>query len=318
MKTRLIAVLVLAFATQAYAAGSNDQAEFDKALRLASSDKTKPAHVIIDNLLKNKSSVPQDRLVMTKARLLFQDGDMAKALETYQQVPSASDYWLESLEEKAWAQLRLGEHGKALASLNTLKAPLFAPLVGPEPYFLTGLIHLRICDYPKVFDALKDFKERFRPRLVAIQELAKTGTSVAARAAVAKLASAPLEWKTIASEAGQLPRLFHRDEVLASRVKAMQAGKATSEDVMARIQQLASRDLNEISGILQKMQILEAEVIQRIYIAEKPSRANRTTKIARNADTLVFPDTNEYWMDELDKYHVNVSGCPGSTGGKTL
>ena len=315
MKSQLLnATFALALALNGATAfaKSNDRAEFEKALTLATSNKTKPANAIIDQLLKKKTAgVPQDRLLMTKARLVYQDGDMKKAIEFYQQIPSASDYWLESLEEKAWAYLRIGEHGNALASLNTLKAPLFEPLVGPEPYFLAGLIHLRVCDYPKIFDSIKEFKEKFRPRLIAIQELSNTGTSKAAREVVQKLSSEPLVWKTIAAEAKELPRLFHRDAILAARVRAMKKGQATSQDVMARLQQLAKNDMQEISDILQKVQLLEAEVIQRIHMAEKPNtRANRSSDIARNSDTLVFPDTNEYWMDELDKYHVNVKGCP--------
>ena len=315
MKSQLLTAtfaLALALNGAKALASTNDRTEFDQALKLAASNKTKPANAIIDQLLKKKTAgVPQDRLLMTKARLVYQDGDMKKAIELYQQIPSASDYWLESLEEKAWAYLRIGEHGNALASLNTLKAPLFEPLVGPEPYFLAGLIHLRVCDYPKIFDSIKEFKEKFRPRLIAIQELSNKGTSKAAREVMQKLSSEPLVWKTIAAEAKELPRLFHRDKILAARVKAMQKGQATSAYVMARLQQLAKQDMQEISDILQKVQLLEAEVIQRIHMAEKPNtRANRSSTIARNADTLVFPDTNEYWMDELDKYHVNVKGCP--------
>jgi hypothetical protein len=318
MMKSLVTTIVALMTVQAFAA-SNGTAELNKAMRLAGQDKTKQARVIVDALLNDKNSgVPQDRLLMTKARLLFQDGDMKHALETYQQVPSGSDYWLESLEEKAWAFTRQGEYGNALASLKTLKAPLFEPLVGPEPYFLTGLIHLKVCDYPKIFDSLKEFKEKFRPRLVAIQELSKTGTSQAAREAVEKLRTQPLEWKTIAVEANLLPRLFHRDAEMARLVKALQKGNATSANVLARLQQLAQRDMKETGLILQKMQLLEAEVIQRIHIAEKPGRSNRSSMIARNSDTLVFPDTDEYWIDELDKYHVNVSGCPGSDGGKKL
>ncbi len=297
------------------------RAEFNRALGLATQDKTKPAHKIIDALLAaKKTDVPRDRLLMTKGRLLFQDGDVRAALKLYEQVPSDSDHWLEALEERGWAHLRLGEHGEALAQLKTIKAPMFESLVGPEPFFLTGLIHLKICDYPAIFESIKEFKAKFRPRLVAVQALAANGTSEAAAKVVAKLRAQPLAWKTIAPEAGRLPRLFHRDALLQSRAAELKAGKSDGTPVLRRLQQLANRDLKEIGDILQKMHLLEAELIQRIHMAEKPNaRAHKDVDLAKGEEVLRFPDTGEYWLDELDKYRVKVTGCPApkiATGGQ--
>jgi hypothetical protein len=323
MKTRigaaatLIAALVIGSAAQA---GPRDASDFNKALELATQDKTKAAHKIVDRLLSAKTDIPRDRLLMTKGRLLFQDGDVKASLTFYEQVPTDSDHWLEALEERAWAHARMGEHGQALAQLRSLKAPLFEPLVGPEPYFLTGLIHLKICDYPKIFDAIKEFQAKYRGRVVAMQQLARTGNSEAAQKAIAKLRTAPLAWKTIATEASQLPRLFHRDTILIARVNAMKTGGSDASPIFKRLQQLAQRDNKEISDIIQKMHLLEAEVIQRIHMAENPkNRGNRNEDLKKGEEVLVFADTNEFWLDELNNYHVNVKGCPESlTGGQKL
>ncbi|MCM2282996.1 MAG: hypothetical protein NDI61_14235 [Bdellovibrionaceae bacterium] len=313
----LVATLVITIATDANAAKASakeisDAPEFQRALVLATKDKTKAAHPIVERLLaREKSDIPRDRLLMTKGRLLFQDGDMRGAIRAYEQVPNDSDHWLESLEERAWAHVRLGEHGQALAHLRTIKAPLFQNLIGPEPYFLTGLIHLKVCDYPAIFESIREFQTKFRARLVAMQTLAKTGSSEAARNAIAKLRTQPLIWKTIAPEAGDLPRLFYRDVTFRERAAQFAAGRVDASILERRLQHLAQRDLKEISEILQKMHLLEAEVIQRIHMAERPStRVNRDIKIAKGQEVLKFPDTGEYWMDELDKYHVTVSGCP--------
>lgn len=319
----VVAMLVGSSANAAGSGAKSDLPELNKALKSATKDKTKPAHKIVDKLLANKKTdIPRDRLLMTKGRLLFQDGDVRGSIKTYEQVPSESDHWLESLEERAWAHLRLGEHGQALAQLKTIKAPLFENLVGPEPYFLTGLIHLKICDYPAIFESIKEFQTKFRPRLVAMQSLGKSGTNDAAAKVIAKLRTQPLVWKTIAPEAGQLPRLFYRDTQFQNRVAEMKAGRNDGKPAARRLQQLANRDLQEISNILQKMHLLEAEVIQRIHLAEKPNkRANRDVKIAKGEEVLEFRDTGEYWLDELDNYHVNVNGCPTAKtamGGKNL
>lgn len=317
-------MVAVALASSAHAGGGkSDKVEFEKALNLATQDKTKPAHKIIDKLLASRTTdVSKDRLLMTKGRLLFQDGDVRGSLKYYEQVPSDSDHWLEALEERGWAHLRLGEHGEALAQLRTIKAPMFESLVGPEPFFLTGLIHLKVCDYPAIFESIKEFKTKFRPRLVAMQSLAQNGTSEAAAKVVAKLRTQPLTWKTIAPEAGRLPRLFHRDELLMIRAAELKAGRSDGAQTLRRLQQLASRDVKEVGDILQKMHLLEAEVIQRIHMAEKPNtRANKDVNLAKGEEVLVFEDKGEYWLDELDKFRVKVSGCPDlktTTGGKTL
>lgn len=320
----LIASLVAAPAlSPARAAGTpSDTVEFKRALKLAAQDKTKPSHKIIDRLLTKKASdIARDRLLMTKGRLLFQDGDVRGSLKYYEQIPTDSDYWLEALEERGWAHLRLGEHGEALAKLKTIKAPVFDSLVGPEPYFLTGLAHLKVCDYPAIFEAIKEFQAKFRPRLVAIQTLARDGTSAAANTVISKLRTEPLNWKAVAPEAKQLPRFFHRDTLLQKRVAELKAGKGDGSAVARRLRELARLELKEINDIVQKMHLLEAEVIQRIHMAEKPNtRANRDVKMA-SGETLEFPDTGEYWLDELDNYHVKVSGCPTdktATGGQKL
>ncbi len=342
----LLTTMLVVFSLAAFAGATAPLSEFDRALRLATENKTKPAHLIIDHLLEKSAkevakpgAVPSDRLLMTKARLLYQDGDVRGALKVYKQVPSDSDWWIESLEERAWGHLRIGEHGPALAQLNTLKAPMFKPLVGPEPYFLTGLIHLRVCDYPKVFDSIKTFKTEYRERLVAIQTLAKAGQTESSLKALAKLQAGPLTLHTIISEANLLPRFLLRDREFVQHLenlKKEQSKKGQSESfaltnqskalanqsltlASRRLKALAERDLKEMSEILKKMQLLEAEVIQRIHIAEKPKgRAHRAVDLPKGEEVLVFNDTGEFWLDELDNYYVNTKGCPDAAGGQKL
>ena len=324
-----VAMLALLLSTASVAgAAAGNEAEFRRALIFATQDKTKAAREIIDRLLarsqasRGKKSasgadatsddVERDRLVMTKARLLYQEGDAKASIEIYKMIPPESDYWLESLEERAWAHLRQGEHGAALAQLKTLRAPLFARILGPEPFFLEGLVHLRVCDYPAVFEAIKSFKSAYRERLVDLQNLAQGRPSEAAARAIAKLRVGAIAWKTIAPEAGKLPRLFHRDEEFLRRIRALKGGQAVDSGyAQQRLQELAVRDLKEAETILSKMHLLEAEVIQRIHIAERPKgRVNRDLELAKGEEVLVFRDTGEYWMDELDKYRIKVRGCP--------
>ena len=71
--------------------------------------------------------------------------------------------------------------------------------------------------------------------------------------------------------------------------------------------------LNEIGESVQKLNIVEAEAIQRLYLDEngKP-RKGSPPSVARTVDQLSFPATDgddEVWMDEIDGYRVTLKGC---------
>lgn len=70
--------------------------------------------------------------------------------------------------------------------------------------------------------------------------------------------------------------------------------------------------LKEIGETVQKLNIVEAEAIQRLYLDEngKPRRGSAPS-IAKGRDQLSFPDddTDEVWMDEVDAYKVTLKGC---------
>lgn len=70
--------------------------------------------------------------------------------------------------------------------------------------------------------------------------------------------------------------------------------------------------LKEIGETVQKLNIVEAEAIQRLYLDEngKPRRGSAPA-IAKGRDQLSFPDddSDEVWMDEVDAYKVTLKGC---------
>lgn len=70
--------------------------------------------------------------------------------------------------------------------------------------------------------------------------------------------------------------------------------------------------LKEIGSTVQKLNLVEAEVIQRLYIDEDgKKRGGSAPSIARDSDQLSFPETgdDEFWLDEVDGYKVSLKGC---------
>ncbi len=81
--------------------------------------------------------------------------------------------------------------------------------------------------------------------------------------------------------------------------------------------------LKEIGETVQKLNLVEAEVIQRLYIDEDgKKRSGSAPSISRNSDQLSFPasDDDEFWLDEVDGYKVSLKGCmkPQSTKLKSV
>ncbi|HEX4925082.1 MAG TPA: hypothetical protein VFV50_13400, partial [Bdellovibrionales bacterium] len=313
-------------------------------------DQNSQAQRHLQTLLASKQKViGRDQILMAIGRLHFQRNQFQDALSAYNQVSKASDYWLEALEEKAWTYIRLGDYRKALGQLETVLTPVFAAELGPEPYFVRSFSNLKICDFQSVFKTHDEFKSKYRQRTLDLQALAQTGQSPALSGALSKMMSGATRWSQFGPDVEKLPRFFHRDQSvdrLMQRARALAAEKtqlanlvasvrdeyastrmedslgrnqidmnnkiaAIQMAVTAKVRKLANAELEEISRILRKLHIVEAESIQRLHLYDKDA-ARAETKFADvgDSDTLVFPADGEVWLDELDHYEVNAAGCP--------
>ena len=102
--------------------------------------------------------------------------------------------------------------------------------------------------------------------------------------------------------------------------KTMGSAKAKADRykqlTILRLRVLAAAELKEYKIILNKMHIVEAEVIQRLHVDE--SLKGERSKLSKNDDTgdvLVFPyNSDEVWFDELDNYKARVKDCPTLKG----
>lgn len=198
----------------------------------------------------------KDRVLLSLGRVKYQSGDAQGALEAYNLVRKGGASWLEALEERANAQLRLGQAQNALASLKTVLTPIFKDRILSEPFYLTALAQLRVCDYKSVFKTIDLFKNRFRDQI-------KT-------------------WES------------------------------------ASLDDSSQMRLREARETIQKLNLIEAEAIQHLYVDESGRKqAGTPPKIGRERDELTFPmdpdmDNKEVWLDEVDDYRVTVKGCPQS------
>ncbi len=258
--------------------------------------------------------VPAEKKLMDDARSAYAAGKLDLALETYNKIPQTSDYWVEALEERAWTHLRKGENDKALSLITTLTSDLLAPQIGPEPYFLRSMIDYRLCNIKGIFQDFELFKKRFKSRADEMGKLKTNqqnlGTTKALEVLKAKKASlAQLKADDFGSEMQYLPRYFYRD-------KTIQAAVDTDSDrrILQRLSQLAEDDVKEIDQFLQKMHLLESQVVQQVFAYNKQLHQKREAEFSkRDKNSLVFPykpDDGDIWIDEIDSFEAATTECP--------
>jgi hypothetical protein len=310
--------------------------------------------------------VSEDLMTMTAARLLFQNGFLDAAIKYYQRIGKKSDYWFDAQEEMAWAFIRKGEPQNSIAITKTLVAPNFAAEVGPETFFLRSLSQLKVCDYPSVVETLNSYRNRFKPRVATLKELTERADTEQVKSTVQKMKSGSVKLTDLGADAHKLPRYTTRDQVLLQNVmtekalekeaqiagtlyarsleggtgqvgfqarledfkKAVEArAQAARSATYARIKALAEEEIAEVTGMLQKLHIVEAELLQQISIADRVIGATKGTSSVKSGttgsqakDTVWFPAESETWFDEYANYKVDIKkGCAaaGRSGATT-
>lgn len=323
------------------------------ALAYALQDQADKAAKIMAALLKVKESpVSADLLNLTAGRLLFQNGYFDASIKYYEKVAKASNYWLEAQEEMAWAFIRKGEPQNAMAVTKTLTNPAFKGQVGAETHFVQALAQLRVCDYTNVVTGLQSFAKEFKTRAVALNQLSDKADTEAVLKLLAKMRQRNISWSDVGADSKTVPRMMSNDDKMIRLVKGQQfleqqsqvadelyvktlaqTGLQAQFDVyknqmrdraagakaatLNRVQELAKEEFSEIKTILNKMHIIEAEVIQQVAMADRLTGvkvASVSEKIgttgAKSQDVLKFPGDQEVWFDELSNFKVSVKkGC---------
>lgn len=318
--------------------------EWNLALAYSMNDQGDQAAKIMASLLKSPNSpVSEDLIHLTAARLLFQSGYFEAAIRYYEKVPKNSDYWLEAQEEIAWSYFRRGQPQDAIAVTQTLVNPVFAGQVGAETHFVRALAQLRVCDYPGVAASVNEFPRRFKSRTLEMQKMTKEPRSPAVIRTVEAMKKGPLRWEDLGADSQVLPRMVTRDQrlrelvslqvdleresaraqELASRTPSsgeselVQRLRSRAQEadaaVFERVRLMAERELGETKRILDKLHIVEAELIQQTAMPDKVAKASEGIEVkpgttgAKDRDVLRFPTGADVWFDELANYKVSLS-----------
>lgn len=249
-----------------------------------------------------------DQELLSRARAAYKAQNFSQAASLYEQIAKSSPRWALAREEKAWAYFRMKNYPQALSDVRSLTNNFLSIQIDLEPYLLQSLILLYSCDYKAVFSLMKDLKKNMSTYVVAMESLAAGKMTPAQQSAINELVSQRDTRGLDATQMNQLPRRFYLDRTIAAAIKGGDVAVLRS-----KLQRLAVSEDAKNEKMLQYMQLVEVEAVQRAFV---PSQFNgmAKTSIKKDRDTMVFNNDKELWADEIDKTQVDLNLCSSKTG----
>lgn len=106
----------------------------------------------------------RDLSLINIARIYYELEKFDNADNWYSQVDRNSDYWSQSLFERAWTNFWLSRLNNTLGLLLTLKSPYYESLeYNPEAELLRALTFYYLCEYDEAKRQLLKFERRYKP-----------------------------------------------------------------------------------------------------------------------------------------------------------
>ncbi len=85
------------------------------------------------------------------------------AVDHWNSVDVASEYWLDALFEESWAYFMKGDYSRALGNIHTIQSPYFPNSYYPEAEVLKAVIYFYNCKYDDADLITKRFREKYEP-----------------------------------------------------------------------------------------------------------------------------------------------------------
>ncbi len=328
------------------------QLEWQLVLNLGIKGDSAKAAQVLSHLMKMPNNpIDKDLMTLTAGRLLYQNGFLDAAVGYYKKISKKSDYWFQAQEEMAWAYMRKGEPQNAMAVTKTLTYSNFKGWVGMESYLLNSFASLKVCDYSSVIDTMKSIKGQFGDHLAALETLSTDPHQPAVQKLMTAMTVGAVETSKLGTDAHALPMNISKDEVLSLLVRRhqylMNESKAaeqlyarsltfgnlqgrfetlknqtqtraqmTESSAYQRVQAMAKLELEDAKQVMQRLRIVEVEMIQQVDSASKflknagASEAKIGSTGSQSKYAMNFAKDKEIWFDELSNFKVDVKkGC---------
>lgn len=91
------------------------------------------------------------------------EGKLSAAVKYWDQIETASEYWLDALFEESWAYFMAGLYPQALGNIHTIEAPYFPGSFYPEAQILKAVVYFYNCNYEAATTVVARFNKKYIP-----------------------------------------------------------------------------------------------------------------------------------------------------------
>ncbi len=282
-------------------------------------------------------------LTLNVARANYGAGNYAGAIEHFEDVSRESEFWPESVFERAWAHFRLDDMNGALAQLHTLDTPYFEAWYLPEADLLRTYSLFMMCKFPQATKEIDAFAARWSPTRDALtSSIAGTSRQQAwddvkalDEGKATKLPTEVLQrfakedrihdaFATVAKADDELGRLQAasaspfaaqaRDWLTQRRAEIIDIEGQRVLDSAERARAQLADMLNNVDITRLDMMQFETQLYERAAVTgtlEFGDPIGKLRKLRKQRGTRVWPYEGEIWADELGWYVYDARpDCP--------
>jgi len=288
-------------------------------------EKSNPKNVIQQlQSLMEKPDFPQElqnKYVLALARLYFELGDFNLALKMYQRLDLKEDQQYQIMYERAWAHYWRGEHMVTLGILHTLRSPDYKMNLHPDTYLLEMLSLRSICQFDMAKSTAARFDKLFKKTINQI----KTNQNINQNLDLAKVASNDRSLNAYI-------QILRRIQIELEKIKQSQILTNESKSLIrSQYKEFETQLFKEVSIIYER----ELDSLSREFISineqvklldyliglDKSAQSKEINAISIIDDdqiskkssfkVLYWPFLGEYWIDETNRYQVQVENLCG-------
>lgn len=305
--------------------------------------------------MRNLAWISLARVYYTAGNRTTPDGDrqidgrlLGQAVEAWNQVDQASEYWLDALFESSWAFFLADEFSRALGNVHTLYSPYFEDAYYPEALVLKAVTFFFNCQVENAEAMVARFHERFDPVQQELQQTlgqyednmqfyqflqrvraGEANLSPRIRGIVSTAMSdrtllRHLEYVQVldAEEArlAQAPAEFKNSSVGARILQDIAVAKSFAVDQTGDLARgRYNRLIEELQDLMNQVDTVELEIATFTRGQLDQEMQQQMTEAARQGggdvevdeEHQLWPFNGEYWRDELGFYRQQVTNQCG-------
>ncbi|MBE8221854.1 MAG: hypothetical protein HAW60_03905 [Bdellovibrionales bacterium] len=279
--------------------------------------------------------------LLGQARVYYQLKNYKRALTFYYKVPRDSEFWLDSLQESAWTELRLNKLNGSLRHFQTIHSSYYKENYIPESLILRAVVYLKLCKYDEIKKILKIYNQEYTRALGDVSYLLKNKGSIykfyikllskkKVKSWQTKLASSDAAitlFKQIISlikEKNNLSRFYSsRSNSARSVFKNIRSQLSFSKNSLRVLGTYSLAKMNQqLINLKKQKDFIRYELLKSRQTAIKKKIVEKKLGIQKEyieedkRDFYIqngyeyWPFQGEYWLDELGNYYyIGGSSC---------